>query len=79
MLHAHDTVMDATLAGNSFQVFLCCFGVSIPQVLLDSIIEKDSILRHDNDMLPERFKSQILNILVIDEHLSINWVIDSEE
>ena len=79
VLHVHDAVMDAALAGNSFEVSLRCVGIAIPQILLNCVVEEDSVLRHNDNVLSERFKGQILDVLAINEYLAIRWIVDPEE
>ena len=79
VLHVHDAVMDAALAGNSFEVSLRCVGIAIPQILLNCVVEEDAVLRHNDDVLSERFKGQILDVLAINEYLAIRWIVDPEE
>mgnify|MGYP007004893954 CR=1 FL=1 len=77
--HAHYTIMQAALAGYSLQISLRGLRIPISQVLLNSIIEKNSILRYDNDVFAERLKCQILYILSIDNNLAILGIVDPEQ
>ena len=71
--------MNSALASHSFQVCLSCIEIAILQVLLNSVIEEDSILRDDDDMLTEWFEGVILDILTIDQHLTILGIVYPEE
>ena len=79
MLHVHNAIVDAALTSDSLDVFLSRIRVAIPQVLLNRVVEKDTILRHDYDVLSERLKSQVLQILTVDEHFTVQRVVNSEK
>ncbi len=71
--------MNAALVCHSLQVFLSCRWVAILKIVLNCVIEKDSILWHYNDVLTERFESQVFQVLSINANLSLCWIIDSEK
>ena len=79
VLHVHNAIVDAALASDSLDVFLSRIRVAIPQVLLNRVVEKDTILRHDYDVLSERLESQVLQILTVDEHFTVQRVVNSEK
>ena len=79
MLHVHNAIVDAALTSDSLDVFLSRIRVAISQVLLDRVVEKDTILRHDYDVLSERLESQVLQILTVDEHFTVQRVVNSEK
>ncbi len=71
--------MNTALHCYSFDVFLRCILVSIPQVELDRVVEQDTVLRNDRDVLPERLKLEVFDVLTIDQDLTVLWVKDSVE
>ena len=79
VLHAHNAIVDAALASDSFDVFLRRIWVAISQVVLDRVVEKDTILRHYDDMLSERLKRQVFHILVVYQHFAIDRVVNSKK
>ena len=71
--------MNSALAGHSFQICLGRIKIAILQVLLNSVIEEDSVLRDDDDVFTEWLEGVILNILTIDQHLAILGIVNPEE
>ena len=57
--------MNSALTGNSFQVCLSRLEIAILQILLNSVIEENSILGNDDDVFSEGIEGVILDILTI--------------
>ena len=77
--HVHNTVVNAALPGNLFQLFLGRLRISISQVAFYCIVEENAVLGHDDNVLAERLKGQSFDILPVDEHLSLDWVVDPKK
>ena len=71
--------MNSALTGNSFQVCLSRLKIAILQILFNSVIEENSILRNDDDVFSEGIKGVILDILTINQHLAALRIVNPEE
>ena len=71
--------MNSALTGYSFQVCLSRLKIAILQILFNSVIEENSILRNDDDVFSEGIKGVILDILTINQHLAALRIVNPEE
>ena len=71
--------MNSALTSYSFQVCLSRLEIAILQVLLNCVIEENSILGNDDDVFSEGIEGVILDILTINQHLTALWIVNPEE
>ena len=71
--------MNSALTSYSFQVCLSRLEIAILQVLLNCVIEENSILGNDDDVFSEGIKGVILDILTINQHLAALRIVNPEE
>ena len=65
--HLHDSIMNTTLSCYFLDFILCCVLVTVFQVEFDGVIEQDSVLWDDRDVLSERLEFKVFDVLSIDQ------------
>ena len=71
--------MNLALLGHLVNLFFCCVWVSIQQVEHDAVVEQDSVLRDDRNILSETFECQVLDILAIYQDPPLSRVVHSKQ
>ena len=79
VLHGHDSVVDFALLGDFDDLGHGGVGVSVLQVEEDGVVEQNSVLRDDADVLAEAFDFQPFQILPINSDFSRIGIIDAEQ
>jgi hypothetical protein len=77
--HFEDFIVDLALFRYLYDLLEGSVWVAVTKVELDGVVKQDAILWNDAYVLSEACHLQIFNVLTVNKHLTVFWIVNAEK